>query len=44
MAKREKKVDKFLQLCLEGDLETIKNLHAEDPSLINCKDSEYGKC
>ena len=33
---------KFLELCKEGDLETVKTLLAEDPSLISCKD-KYGK-
>ena len=35
---------KFLDLCEEGDLETIKTMIAEDPSLINCKDPDDGKC
>ena len=35
--------EKFLDLCEEGDLETVKTLLAEDPSLINCKDHD-GKC
>ena len=29
---------KFLDLCKEGDLKTVKTLLAEDPSLINCED------
>ena len=29
---------KFLELCKEGDIETVKTLLAEDPSLINCRD------
>ena len=40
---RRMKEWKFLDLCSEGDLETVKNLLAEDPSLISCKD-DYGKC
>ena len=39
---RERKEDKFLNLCEEGDVESVKALLAEDPSLINSKD-EYGK-
>ena len=35
--KRKRKEEKFLDLCKEGDLKTIKILLAEDPSLINCK-------
>ena len=35
---------KFLDLCSEGDLDAVKTLLAEDPSLISCKDPEYGKC
>ena len=33
---------KFLDLCGEGDLEAIKTLLDEDPSLISCKDPVYG--
>ena len=35
--------EKFLDLCKEGDVESMKALLAEDPSLINSKDDEYGK-
>ena len=35
---------KFLKLCDKGDLETVKTMLAEDPSLISCKDPEHGKC
>ena len=40
---RRKEEKKFLDLCGEGDLETVKTLLAEDPSLISCKDPVYGK-
>ena len=40
--RREEEVKKFLKLCEEGDLESIKTLLAEDPALISCKD-RYGK-
>ena len=39
--KEEEKI--FLDLCSEGDLETVKTFLAEDPSLINSKDPEKGK-
>ena len=35
---RRMKEDKFLNLCKEGDVESVKALLAEDPSLINSKD------
>ena len=28
----------FLYLCGKGDVEAVKTMLAEDPSLINCKD------
>ena len=33
---------KFLGLCKEGDLETVKTMLAEDPSLSSCEDG-WGK-
>ena len=33
----------FLDLCGEGDVESVKTLLAEDPSLINSKESWSGK-
>ena len=40
---RRKKEIKFLDLCgEEGDVESVKTLLAEDPSLINSK-SGFGK-
>ena len=39
---RERKEKKFLELCGEGDVESMKALLAEDPSLINSIDA-YGK-
>ena len=35
---RRKKEKKFLNLCREGDVESVKTLLAEDTSLINSKD------
>ena len=35
--------EKFLDLCKEGDIESVKTLLAEDPSLINIKDPDDGK-
>jgi hypothetical protein len=35
---RRMKEDKFFDLCKEGDVESVKTLLAEDPSLINSKD------
>ena len=40
--RRKEEEIKFLNLCYEGDAESVKTLLAEDPSLINSKD-EYGK-
>ena len=34
---RQMKEDKFLNLCKEGDIESVKALLAEDPSIINSK-------
>ena len=42
--RREEEEEKFLKLCEEGDLETVKTMLAEDPSLISCKDPDDGKC
>ena len=40
---RRKEVEtKFFNLCEEGDVETVKTLLAEDPSLSNSK-GRYGK-
>ena len=39
---RMEEENKFLELCKEGDLESVKTMLAEDPSLINSED-EYGK-
>ena len=36
--------EKFLELCVEGDLAIVKTMLAEDPSLISCKDPDNGKC
>ena len=33
----------FHDLCEEGDVESVKTLLDEDPSLVNSKDPEYGK-
>ena len=35
--KRTKKEEEFLDLCREEDVESVKALVAEDPSLINSK-------
>ena len=35
--------EKFLELSRGGDLETVKTMLAEDPSLISCKDPYDGK-
>ena len=40
---RRKEEIEFLDLCKKGDLESVKTLLAEDPSLINSKDDEFGK-
>ena len=40
--RRKKEEKKFLDLCYEGDVESVKTLLAEDPSLINSKDG-FGK-
>ena len=40
--RRKEEETKFLDLCEEGDVESVKALLAEDPSLINSID-EYGK-
>ena len=40
---RMREEEKFLELCRKGDLETVKTLLADDPSLINCKDPDYSK-
>ena len=40
--RRKEEESKFFDLCKEGDVESVKALLAEDPSLINSKD-EYGK-
>ena len=37
---RERKEKKFLDLCKEGNIESVKTLLAEDPSLINSKDDD----
>ena len=46
--KRKEEETKFLDLCgEEGDVESVKALLAEDPSLINCKDwmgKSYMQC
>ena len=33
----------FLDLCIKGDVESVKTLLAKDPSLINIKESWIGK-
>ena len=33
----------FHNLCEEEDVESVKTLLDEDPSLVNSKDPEYGK-
>ena len=33
---------KFLDLCKDGDVESVKALLTEDPSLISSKDVEFG--
>ena len=40
--RRKKEETKFIDLCGKGDVESVKTLLAEDPSLINSID-EYGK-
>ena len=35
---RSKKEKEFLDLCEKGDVDSVKTLLAEDPSLINSKD------
>ena len=40
--RREEEEIKFLVLCGNGDVESVKTLLAKDPSLINSKD-DYGK-
>ena len=37
---RRRKEENFLDLCREEDLESVKTLLAEDPSLINIKDKK----
>ena len=37
-----KQEEEFLNLCEEGDVESVKTLLAKDPSLIN-SENEYGK-
>ena len=37
---RRRNESKFLDLCREEDLESVKTLLAEDPSLINIKDEQ----
>ena len=42
--RRKEEERKFLDLCYEGDVESVKALLAEDPSLINSiDDGNYGK-
>ena len=41
--KRRMEEEKFLELCEEGDVETVKTMLAENPSLISCKDPDDGK-
>ena len=41
--RRKEEEKKFLDLCSEGDLESVKTFLAEDPSLINSTDPEHGK-
>ena len=41
--RRKEEEWKFLHLCRSGDVESVKTLLAEDLSLINSKDDEYGK-
>ena len=40
--RRKEKEQKFCRLCSKGDLESIKALLTEDPSLINSR-NKYGK-
>ena len=41
--RRKEEERKFLNLCLEGDIESVKALLVEDHSLINSKDDVSGK-
>ena len=38
--RRKEEETKFLNLCKEGDVESVKILLAEDPSFINSKDDD----
>ena len=38
--RRKEEETKFLDLCYKGDVESVKTLLAEDPSLINSKDGD----
>ena len=38
--RRKEEETKFLNLCIEGDVESVITLLAEDPSLINSKDDD----
>ena len=37
---RREKEEKFLDLCSEGDLESVITLLAEDPSFIHCEEED----
>ena len=41
--RRKEEETKFFDLCKEGDVESVKALVAEDPSLINSKEKYTGK-
>ena len=41
--RRKEEEKEFLNLCKEGDVESVKILLAEDPSLANSKDDELSK-
>ncbi len=35
-------IERFFDLCFEGDLEEVAQLLRQDPTLIKCKDEETG--
>ena len=43
MANSEEDIEKFLDLCYEGDLDKVAQLLIQDPTLITCKDEEKGE-
>ena len=42
MATQEEQ-DKFVKLCGDGDLESVTQLLADNPSLILARDQDWGK-